>query len=102
MPDKALLKRNAELHTALTKLRAEVALTQETLQAARLCTISTVEMIARMREALEDIKRRTAPEGVLLQSLIHHAAHAEVTELHEISDAALRDLATVREELAEG
>lgn len=102
MPDKALLKRNAELHAALTKLRAEVALTQETLQAARLCSLSTVEMIGRMREALQDIKRRTAPESVLSQSLIEHAAHGDLSELHEIADGALRDMATVREELAQG
>lgn len=101
MPGKALLKRNAELHAALTRLRAEVALTQETLQAARLCSMSTVELVARMREALEDVKRRTAPESVLAQSLIAHGAHAEISELHEIADAALRDARTIREELAQ-
>jgi hypothetical protein len=101
MPDKALLNRNAELQTAMTKLRAEVALTQETLQAARLCSISTVELITRMREALEDIKRRTAPESVMSQSLVKHDAYDDLAELHAIADAALRSAQTMREELAQ-
>jgi hypothetical protein len=100
MPDKALLKRNAELNTALTKLRAEVALAQETLQAAHLCSISTADLITKMREALEDIRRRTAPESVLSQSLVHHAAYDDVAELHLVADAALRDAQKLREELA--
>lgn len=100
MPDKALLKRNAELHTAITKLRAEIALTQETLQAAQLCSISTVDLVVKMREALEDIRRRTAPESVLSQALVHHAAYDDVAELHLVADAALRDAQRLREELA--
>jgi hypothetical protein len=95
MPDRALLKRNAELQSGLTKLRAEVALTQETLQAARLCAMSTIEMTARMREALQDIRRRTAPESVLCQSLLNHAAYDDVAELHMIVDSVLRDATRV-------
>jgi hypothetical protein len=100
MPDKALLKRNSELQTALTKLRAEVALAQGTLQAARLCSVSAADLIATMREALEDIRRRTAPESVLSQSLVHHPAYDDVAELHLVADAALRDGQKMREELA--
>jgi hypothetical protein len=99
MPDKALLKRNAEMHAALTKLRAEVALTQETLQAARLCSISTADLLVKMREALEDIRRRTAPESVLSQSLLHHASYDDIAELHLVADGALRDAQRLREEL---
>jgi hypothetical protein len=100
MPDKALLKRNAELQSGLTKLRAEVALTQETLQAARLCTLSTVDLVARMRGALEDIRRRTGPESVLSQSLHGHAAYDDVAELHMIADSALGEAKAVRDQLA--
>lgn len=98
MPDRALLKRNAELQSGLTKLRAEVALTQETLQAARLCAMSTIEMITRMREALQDIQRRTAPESVLCQSLLDHAVYDEIAELHMIVDSALSDTKRLTQE----
>ncbi|MDB5593644.1 MAG: hypothetical protein JWM36_605 [Hyphomicrobiales bacterium] len=89
MPDKALLEKNAELESALTKLRAEVVLAQATLEGAKLCSISAAERIRRMRSALEDIQRRTGPESVLVQALVDAGASDEVAELHQIATTAL-------------
>lgn len=89
MPDKALLEKNSELESALTKLRAEVVLAQGTLEAAKLCSISAAERIRRMRSGLEDIQRRTGPESVLAQAVIEAHASDEVAELHQIATTAL-------------
>lgn len=101
MPDRSLLKKNAELQAALTKLRAEVALTHETLQAAKLCSISTVDLLTRMRDALKDIRRRTGPESVLTQAGITGALYDEIAEIHEIADSVLREGEQLKEELSD-
>lgn len=101
MPDKALIKQNSELQGALAKLREEVALAHAIVQTAQLRSLSTIDLVSRMREGLEDIRRRTAPESVLSQLLLQHAAYDEIAELHITADSALRNAAKTSEDLAQ-
>jgi hypothetical protein len=86
MPEKELLKKNKELMATLVKLRAEIALAQATLDTAHLYSKSIAARFQQMQAAMENIKRRTGPKGVLAQtSKTDDAFMEELAEIHEIA-----------------